>query len=225
MARRHPRTPLSEPPEALRLDIRPASAHPLLRLWAFRRPFVAGQAIKEALEGVLRREGEEGLDRLLAALAKGIEEVPATAPPAPYKREPAPQISETPPESSPAIPPPDTAAVQAPAQVEAVMPAATPPAAPQEPEPASEAAAAETAADKASEAAPELQTLAAPTAAPGVEAIPQREADAPQATAAPQPAVRQSSPVEALATLGTDALRERQNRNMAALLQNAEIFK
>jgi hypothetical protein len=62
-------------------------------------------------------------------------------------------------------------------------------------------------------------------AEPPVGAHQAREIEAPPAATPPQPAARPADPVEALAMLGTDALRERQHRNMAALLQNDALFK
>lgn len=249
MAARHPRIAGDTPPEVLRFDLRPTSAHPLMRSWAFKRPYVSGQAIKAAFERVIQLRGEEGLDRLLAELATEGEgggsterEVPITQPapksaprPAPHFEPAAPNIGARAPHIEPQAPMISEPAPHISASEPAKAPAEAPPAADVSPEPK------EPVAVPVSTAQSQASAVAVPDPAPQrqinqvsppAESVRSAETDiVERAEVPPQTQGQESSagaqvgtnPVEALASIGADTLRKKQN-SLAALLQNEKLF-
>lgn len=226
--RRHPRTPADAPPEVLRFDLRLTSAHPQLRGWAFRRPFTAIALLKAALERVVELHGEEGLDRVLAELAAEGDEGRSTEREAP-RTPPAPKSVPRPASNIEPAAPHISASEPAKAPVEA------PPAAEAIPEPK------EPVAVPVSTAEAWLSAVAVPDPAPQrqinqvsppAESVRSAETDiVERAEVPPQTQGQESSagaqvgtnPVEALASIGADTLRKKQN-SLAALLQNEKLF-
>jgi len=120
MAKPTIRKPFGEQPAMVRFDLRITDTHPRLKAWVSGRTYQATPLVKAALEAVIERAGEEGLDRLLENLARGLPQAgsakdgegqgAAVAPPPSRRPEPlqpiSPSGSESPQEGEASTPVP-----------------------------------------------------------------------------------------------------------------------